>query len=30
MRMVVVGASKGLGRTFIEGLCAPGDEVVGV
>lgn len=30
MRLMVVGASRGLGRAFIEGLCVPGDEVVGV
>jgi short-subunit dehydrogenase len=29
-RLMVVGASKGLGRAFIEGLCVPGDKVVGV
>lgn len=30
MRMMVVGASRGLGRAFIEGLCVGGDSVVGV
>ena len=30
MKLMVVGASRGLGRAFIEGLCAPGDSVVGV
>ncbi|WP_417552236.1 SDR family NAD(P)-dependent oxidoreductase [Marinomonas fungiae] len=30
MRLMVVGASRGLGRAFIEGLCASGDSVVGV
>ncbi|MEH6501823.1 MAG: SDR family oxidoreductase [Pseudoalteromonas distincta] len=30
MRMMVVGASRGLGRAFVEGLCAAGDNVIGV
>lgn len=30
MRMMVVGASRGLGRAFVEGLCVAGDNVVGV
>lgn len=30
MKLMVVGASKGLGRAFVEGLCAAGDQVVGV
>ncbi|PJE54920.1 SDR family NAD(P)-dependent oxidoreductase [Marinomonas sp. BSi20584] len=30
MKLMVVGASKGLGRAFVEGLCAAGDNVVGV
>ena len=30
MRLMVVGASRGLGRAFIEGLCTDGDHVIGV
>lgn len=30
MKLVVIGASKGLGRAFVEGLCRPGDTVIGV
>lgn len=30
MKLMVVGASKGLGRAFIEGLPSPGDHVIGV
>lgn len=30
MRLMVVGASKGLGRAFVEGLCTEGDSVIGV
>lgn len=30
MRIVVVGASTGLGRAFLEGLGGPGDELIGV
>lgn len=30
MRLMVIGASRGLGRAFIEGLCAAGDTLVGV
>jgi len=30
MKLMVIGASKGLGRAFVEGLCQPGDTVVGV
>lgn len=30
MELMIVGASRGLGRAFIEGLCAAGDTVVGV
>lgn len=30
MKLMVVGASRGLGRAFVEGLCAAGDDVVGV
>ncbi len=30
MRLMVVGASKGLGRAFVEGLCAAEDHVIGV
>lgn len=30
MKLMVVGASKGLGRAFVEGLCTAGDNVVGV
>lgn len=30
MKLMVIGASKGLGRAFVEGLCVPGDSVTGV
>ena len=30
MKLMVIGASKGLGRAFVEGLCAAGDTVIGV
>lgn len=30
MRLMIVGASKGLGRAFVEGLCTAGDTVIGV
>ncbi|HEL2978618.1 TPA: SDR family oxidoreductase [Stenotrophomonas maltophilia] len=30
MKLMVIGASRGLGRAFVEGLCQPGDTVVGV
>ena len=30
MKLMVIGASKGLGRAFVEGLCATGDTVIGV
>ena len=30
MKIMVIGASKGLGRAFVEGLCAAGDTVIGV
>ncbi|MEG0183853.1 MAG: SDR family NAD(P)-dependent oxidoreductase [Stenotrophomonas sp.] len=30
MKLMIIGASKGLGRTFVEGLCQPGDTVIGV
>ncbi|TGG90629.1 SDR family NAD(P)-dependent oxidoreductase [Natronospirillum operosum] len=30
MRILIVGASRGLGRAFVEGLCEPGDTVIGV
>ncbi len=30
MKLMVIGASKGLGRAFVEGLCAKGDTVIGV
>ena len=30
MKLMVIGASRGLGRAFVEGLCGPGDTVVGV
>ncbi|SLM23598.1 SDR family NAD(P)-dependent oxidoreductase [Stenotrophomonas indicatrix] len=30
MKFMVIGASKGLGRAFVEGLCRPGDTVIGV
>ncbi|QKW57034.1 SDR family oxidoreductase [Stenotrophomonas sp. NA06056] len=30
MKLMIIGASKGLGRAFVEGLGQPGDTVVGV
>ncbi|MEN8617840.1 SDR family NAD(P)-dependent oxidoreductase [Shewanella baltica] len=30
MKLMVVGAGRGLGRAFIEGLCTAGDTVIGV
>jgi len=30
MRVLVVGASKGLGKAFMEGLGKPGDTLIGV
>jgi short-subunit dehydrogenase len=30
MNVLIVGASKGLGRAFVEGLCDPGDSIVGI
>ncbi len=30
MKLMVVGAGKGLGRAFVEGLCVSGDTVIGV
>lgn len=30
VKLMVVGASRGLGRAFVEGLCTQGDNVVGV
>lgn len=30
MNILVVGASRGLGRAFVEGLGAAGDRIVGV
>ncbi len=30
MKLMIIGASRGLGRAFVEGLCAPGDTVIGV
>ncbi|MCW2064756.1 UNVERIFIED_ORG: NAD(P)-dependent dehydrogenase (short-subunit alcohol dehydrogenase family) [Stenotrophomonas maltophilia] len=30
MKLMVIGASKGLGRAFVEGLCQPGDTAIGV
>ncbi|RHW20850.1 SDR family NAD(P)-dependent oxidoreductase [Pseudomonas jilinensis] len=30
MDLMVIGASRGLGRAFVEGLCAAGDRVIGV
>ncbi|MHC1653569.1 SDR family NAD(P)-dependent oxidoreductase [Stenotrophomonas maltophilia] len=30
MKLMVIGASRGLGRAFVEGLCGPGDTVIGV
>lgn len=30
MKVMIIGASKGLGRAFVEGLCRPGDTVIGV
>ncbi len=30
MKLMVIGASQGLGRAFVEGLADPGDLVIGV
>ncbi|WP_262390314.1 SDR family NAD(P)-dependent oxidoreductase [Burkholderia arboris] len=30
MKIMIVGASRGLGRAFVEGLCSAGDTVIGV
>lgn len=30
MKIMIVGASKGLGRAFAEGVCSEGDTVIGV
>lgn len=30
MKLMVIGASKGLGKAFVEGLCSDGDMVIGV
>ncbi|MCH4270701.1 SDR family NAD(P)-dependent oxidoreductase [Kerstersia gyiorum] len=30
MKLMVIGASRGLGRAFVEGLCDAGDTVIGV
>ncbi len=30
MKLMVIGASKGIGRAFVKGLCRAGDTVVGV
>ncbi|HIE4191879.1 TPA: SDR family NAD(P)-dependent oxidoreductase, partial [Stenotrophomonas maltophilia] len=30
MKLMVIGASRGLGRAFVEGLCSAGDTVIGV
>lgn len=30
MNIIIVGASKGLGKAFVEGLCQAGDQVIGV
>lgn len=30
MKLMVIGASRGLGRAFVEGLCTSGDTVIGV
>lgn len=30
MQIMIVGASQGLGRAFAEGLCQPGDTLIGV
>ncbi len=27
---MIVGASRGLGRAFVQGICSPGDTVIGV
>ena len=29
MKLMVIGASRGLGRAFVEGLCSAGDTVIG-
>ena len=30
MRIMIARASRGLGRAFVEGICSPGDTVIGV
>lgn len=30
MKILIVGASKGLGKAFVEGLCQAGDQVISV
>lgn len=30
MNFLIVGASKGLGKAFVEGLCQAGDQVIGI
>ncbi|MBN3816272.1 SDR family oxidoreductase [Paraburkholderia sp. Se-20369] len=30
MKIMIIGASKGLGRALVEGVCSPGDTVIGV
>ncbi len=30
VKLMIVGASRGLGRAFVEGLCSAGDAVIGV
>lgn len=30
MRIMIIGASMGLGRAFVEGLCKEGDSIIGV
>jgi len=30
MKVMIVGASKGLGKAFVEGLCSDGDTLIGI
>ncbi|MBS7244052.1 MAG: SDR family oxidoreductase [Comamonas sp.] len=30
MKLMIIGASRGLGRAFVEGVCTAGDAVIGV